>query len=496
MTSRPGKTMTWIILAAVTLAAASLLAFWRMYTVEEAVQRRIVIERGQTILNALAAGIRAQTRMGRYRPERLTPIFDELAQTPGILGLQLVDEGGRAVAMGGTAAQIPNLTPGVPLWDRARFALATKTEFVGREPHWLGGQGGAGPPRDGEGFRGGGPGPFRRGRLPADDEDGLGLEKETEPLEEAVRPPRPEGPPGDLRRGGPLRESPDEEEGMVPWGMGTYTLTVVLDTKDMQTALQRVRMQLGLAAAGALTAIALGMLVVRAQMRHRHLRVELAAANERAAYHEKLAQLGAGLAHETRNPLGVVRGLAQSIEQSPDAGVAVKRMASSIVDEADRTVGQISSFLSLARPKEPLAKPLDLDAFFAGFLPLLQAEAKDTGVAVVYHASGLRIMADEDLLRRLLLNLTINAIKACGERGEVVLEARAGRLSVKDTGCGIAAEDLARVTDPYFGRFEDGTGLGLTIVDQIARGHGWALRIESTPGQGTRVSLDGIRLVS
>jgi signal transduction histidine kinase len=282
---------------------------------------------------------------------------------------------------------------------------------------------------------------------------------------------------------------------MVDWGAGLHTLTVILDTSDMEQALGRTRLQLGLAQAGVLAIIGLGVLVVLARLRHRQLRTELVVAKERAAYHEKLSRLGAGLAHETRNPLGVVRGLAQSIEQSEKAGAEAKRMASSIVDEADRTVGQINSFLSLARPKEPVLAPVELVSFFEGFLPLLQAEAKDAGVAVTYHGSGETILADEDLLRRLLLNLTINAVKACGGHGEVLIEAKDGVLSVRDNGCGIAPEDLEFVKDPYFGRFEDGTGLGLSIVDQIARGHGWRLAIESEPGVGTRVSLDGIHRV-
>lgn len=67
---------------------------------------------------------------------------------------------------------------------------------------------------------------------------------------------------------------------------------------------------------------------------------------------------------------------------------------------------------------------------------------------------------------------------------------------MRDTGRGIAPEDLARVTEPYFTRSEKGCGLGLALVRQIADGHGWTLEIQSTPGEGTTVSLCGLESVS
>ncbi len=97
------------------------------------------------------------------------------------------------------------------------------------------------------------------------------------------------------------------------------------------------------------------------------------------------------------------------------------------------------------------------------------------------------------MLRRALLNLLINALRACREGDTISLWALAegglAMLVVADTGAGIAPEDLARVREPYFTRFPGGTGLGLAIVDQIARSHGWGFTLESTPGEGTAARL-------
>jgi two-component system sensor histidine kinase HydH len=209
-----------------------------------------------------------------------------------------------------------------------------------------------------------------------------------------------------------------------------------------------------------------------------------------------LAQLGAGLAHETKNPLGLARGLAQSIAEAGDAGAESRRQARQIVDEADRIVGQINAFLALARPAEPVREDVALDHVFGGLQALVQAEAAQAGVSLRAAANGLVVRADPALLRRALLNLLINALRACERGGEIALEAgwRAGSVAVcvRDNGRGIAPEDLPRVREPYFTRFPGGTGLGLAMVEQVTAAHGWRLQIESEPGAGTRVTLEGM----
>ncbi|HEO71922.1 MAG TPA: hypothetical protein ENN80_11720, partial [Candidatus Hydrogenedentes bacterium] len=256
-----------------------------------------------------------------------------------------------------------------------------------------------------------------------------------------------------------------------------------------------------LAAASIVTvgAIALGAWLTVSRLRQRELQAELILACERGAQHERLAQLGAGLAHETKNPLGIVRGLAQSIGGAPQADEHVRRLAGEIVDEADRTVGRINSFLTLARPKEVELRTVDVDAFFEHMRMLVQPEADRRSVTLTVNGDRQHIVADEDLLRRAVLNLLVNAIRASEGGGAVAARAlRDGdttTLEVRDDGCGITPEDLPRVTEPYFTRFEGGTGLGLSIVEQIARAHGWGLKIASEVGEGTQVSLRGMKRV-
>ncbi len=209
-----------------------------------------------------------------------------------------------------------------------------------------------------------------------------------------------------------------------------------------------------------------------------------------------MARLGAGLAHETKNPLGLVRGLAQSIAEGGTSTEETRRNASQIVDEADRISGQINGFLSVARTPEPALEDVALDVLFADVQRLVAAEAAQAGVALAFKANGLTVPADPGMLRRVLLNLLINAFRACKAGDQVTIEANpehnAVAIQVRDTGCGITPEDLPRVTEPYFTRFSGGTGLGLALVSQIALAHGWRVQIDSAPGAGTTVTLAGL----
>ncbi|NIA16503.1 MAG: hypothetical protein GWP08_20780, partial [Nitrospiraceae bacterium] len=296
------------------------------------------------------------------------------------------------------------------------------------------------------------------------------------------------------------RETKELWEGFgAPWQgfpEGPFALAVALDASAVVRQIQRDYVQWLASSAIWLVAVSLATLVALAQTQHRDLEAALALAQERAAHSERLAQLGAGLTHETKNPLGVVRGLAQAIGQSPAADTEVRQLADRIVDEADRTVGQINSFLALARPKEPALATVNLRTLFTELAPLVEPEAGQQGAEVTWRPTALTVCADPGLLRRALLNLVLNALRAVDRGGEVVVEAQRHEwtvsLSVSDNGCGIAEDDLARVTEPYFSRFEDGTGLGLSIVDQVARAHGWTLTVSSTLGQGTCVSLAGM----
>ncbi len=217
---------------------------------------------------------------------------------------------------------------------------------------------------------------------------------------------------------------------------------------------------------------------------------------------EKLATVGvlaAGIAHEIGTPLGVVRGRAEYLggklgADSPHAsGIAV------IIDQIDRVSRTIRQLLDFARIQPPQARRLPPEPALRALEELLRLEAERRRMTLSVHAPGdlPSLAADPDQLQQVLVNLVMNAFDACGPGARIRVTAEAepgGRrvaLRVKDDGCGIPAERQNQVFDPFFTTKKrgSGTGLGLTIVQQIARNHGAELELHSTAGHGTEFTL-------
>lgn len=421
---------------ATLLVAAGLFVFYHDYVRQREYQETLFQERGSIVLDALAAGLRAQTRMGRYRGEYLSAVFEELAKTPGVVRVCLTDPDNQLVAEGGMTVS-----------ESAAMATCTQSQPV-----------------------------ILAGR-PSGMEPDRGL--------------------GGGRQGGNRwgRGGPEMDSESVPWNQGEYELEVYLDEQPLAAAVHREQLMHTAAALAYCVVVMFAAAFYIARNRQQRLQTDLMLAKEKTANLETLALLGAGLAHETKNPLGSVRGLAQNIAGTPGLPVEVRQKALAIVDEADRTVGEINMFLTLARPKTPRMSSVALAPLFEQLTELVKMELPDVNVS--FETGDLTVMADRDLLRQSLLNLGLNAVQACRKECGVVFEAQrqgeAITIRVKDDGAGIPPEDLPKVVQPYFTRRKGGTGLGLALVSQIAQAHGWRLHINSTLGQGTCASLTNIQ---
>lgn len=240
-------------------------------------------------------------------------------------------------------------------------------------------------------------------------------------------------------------------------------------------------------------------LLLRARRRARSLSIDLALVEERSRRDREWALLGAGLAHETKNPLNVIRSAAQRLGSEEPIRPADASLFRQIVDEVDRVVARINEFLRFSRPVEPRPERLDLAPFLAGLRQLVEPDLAPRRGSLVVECAPVAAIADADVLRQVILNLLVNASRAIGEGGAiwVVAEQRPdGRLGieVRDDGEGIAREELEKVFEPYYTRSPGGTGLGLAIVRRLAEAHGWRVEIESHPGAGTRVRVTGIEI--
>jgi signal transduction histidine kinase len=243
----------------------------------------------------------------------------------------------------------------------------------------------------------------------------------------------------------------------------------------------------------ALLAVAAITLAWALGIRQRRALALLTVERTQRAHLEELSFAAAGLAHETKNPLGLIRGFAQRIEDTPRADPETLRLASQIIDAADRAAERLGEFLHFARLRDPHLQPTPARALLDDLAQILRVDADAAQVRLDLHAEDLTLLADPDMLRQVLLNLVLNSLEASPPHTTLTLrvtaEGRAARLEVIDQGRGIAPHLLPDVFKPYVTDSPRGHGLGLAIVRRIVERHGWTITLQSEPQHGTRVTL-------
>jgi len=219
-----------------------------------------------------------------------------------------------------------------------------------------------------------------------------------------------------------------------------------------------------------------------------------------------LGQMSAGLAHEIRNPLGVIKGSAEMLAQKLSAAEPLAReLAGYISSEVDRLNALVARFLDFARPLQLEIRPQQVSELLDRAVESVEHQFPRDGVRVVrdYAAALPNVLVDEQLCERVFINLIQNAFQAMAAatpEGERVLKMSAntensnGRSGVavefEDSGPGVPPELREQIFNPFFTSKKDGVGLGLAIVAKILDQHGGSIRLESSAsGARFRVSL-------
>jgi signal transduction histidine kinase len=237
-----------------------------------------------------------------------------------------------------------------------------------------------------------------------------------------------------------------------------------------------------------------------AQAQSSKLAAERETAMLRADRLASLGHLAASMAHEINNPLSYMIANLDYLLSTVPAGDQREVLADAL-EGASRVRTIVHDLKTFARGDDEKLRPVDLAAVVSSSVRLVAGQAK--------HITGLRtklgdcplVLADETRLGQVLVNLLVNSIQAFpddGSRGhEIVVSLGrapdgAARLSVRDNGCGIPAEVLSRVTEPFWTSkpVGVGTGLGLSVCDNLIRRYRGALKIESAVGAGTTVTVE------
>ena len=246
---------------------------------------------------------------------------------------------------------------------------------------------------------------------------------------------------------------------------------------------------------------ALGMgLAWRNLSKSSELQIRLLRARELNAHLREMNLAAAGLAHETRNPLNIIRGLAQMISRQPEASSEVQHKSRDIIHETDRVTAQLNEFINYSRPREVKRGAVALDGIVGEVKRALTYDLDEKSISLHAPPTRLTVEADELLFRQVLFNLLMNAVQAAGPGGRIEVAARrteAGDaiLEIRDDGPGVAPEHRADLFKPYFTTHEKGTGLGLAVVQQIVLAHGWEIEFDSNEPRGAIFRLRHLKLM-
>ena len=241
---------------------------------------------------------------------------------------------------------------------------------------------------------------------------------------------------------------------------------------------------------------------------------ELAIANQELLHSQKMNALGtlaAGIAHDFNNILSIIKGSAQIIEDNPGNQDKILTRASRIKTVVEQGAGIVKAMLGFSGSDKQMGM-CDVNAIVKETIQLLGDRFRREVKVQLTQATPLpQVPASKDFIQQILLNFIFNAAEAMTERRQVIVSAKESSqlpallalaptpapsyvfISVKDSGCGIAPEIMPRIFEPFFTTkalsARRGTGLGLSMANELARRMDSGLAVESTVGQGSVFTL-------
>jgi signal transduction histidine kinase len=447
--------MMWkrLVFCAVLFAAAAIaMALWQRheYHRERAAAQQILRREAESLTKAVVSGLRSHRRINPFFDEQAQGLLGALTTAEDVLAVAILSSDGKSLASAGRQSLIDDSTARAREQWRDEGVQFTSPFELDALP--------AGGPLGGQGLGSG---------------RGLGRGRLADRHESIVDSP--------FRRG------------------GRFYLAIVLDRSQADAAAGRafwLRIAMTLVGCFFLAALAFAWLttvrLTETRGRQRVLEAE-------TRHLRDLGQAAAGLAHETRNPLGLIRGWTQRLAEQSLSTSGQQRQSQAIIEECDRVTARINQFLTFARPREPELERVDSDVLIGEVAELIEPDLEAKGLRVEHQAAAppAVILADRDMLRQAVFNLLSNAIHFAPTGSPIELAVCRDqngycRIEVSDRGPGVPEEQADWLFTPYFTTRPSGTGLGLAIVRRIASAHGWKVGYSPRPGGGSMFWIGGI----
>jgi two-component system NtrC family sensor kinase len=214
---------------------------------------------------------------------------------------------------------------------------------------------------------------------------------------------------------------------------------------------------------------------------------------------DRLASLGtltAGLAHEIRNPMVAIKTLTQLLPERLDDEEFRSQFLKIASGEVDRISSLVNELLDFARPSDPKWALEDINGILDGMILLISTATKKKLITIIKnYASNLPpAQIDREQIKQVILNMLLNAIDATPENGKITVKTRSFtkpggepyvQIEFTDTGCGIPGEHIEDIFNPFFTTKNTGSGLGLSISNQIVQDHKGYIDVESQLEKGS-----------
>ncbi len=231
------------------------------------------------------------------------------------------------------------------------------------------------------------------------------------------------------------------------------------------------------------------VIVIEDYSNEKYLEAQTARADRLSA----VGELASGIAHEIRNPMGIIKTISQTLQKEEDQESIVEGLGI-IVKEVDRANKVIQTLLNFARPDVNIVEKVNTRGLIDEVLIIINKYAINKKIEIVCDFSReIIIMGDKEKLKQVFINILLNSIQSMENGGTIWISTEVGDLGVsisfRDTGTGIKKEDLSKIFNPFFTTKEQGTGLGLSVSNRIIQDHNGYITIDSVVNEGTLVVI-------